>query len=610
MACKNTTLAVGGTTTCSADVLGTGNFNPAVTWASSNSAVAAVNSAGMVTAITAGQASITAASVQTPAVSSAVTMTVTAPLAVSVAAGAATVNTGDTVSVAATVSGGVGIAGGTTVSWSANPAVGSFSPATGLATTYTAPSAAPSPGTVTITATATDASGSATGTTTITVQRVITISLDPSVALRLTNGVYEIYSDFGTLVQAVTNCKECRAGDVLNVIFQNSTSITAPYQSVAWNIFLNSTGHLYDPGVIKMWVSGTDGSISNTLRFTFDGNTNVAAEDMTTGNPASGEMYYYFSGNGTGGSGEIMKFKPDGTPDGACGPNESAADTISFDNQTEYVIQTDLGGGTDQSDFNCRYQGGGGYANGISPRALAIDSDDGLACITQPENDAAYCYNVQQGVLTVTIMFPIPGIPAGSQPAAVKVLSASEIVIYGRGDNTLRWYTIVGTTATPEWTLQLDFTPTDATYWGNHPWTGGWYIVEASTNGTLGIMGQVANADGTVSQKLALVAAAVTPPPGSTSAPVPPGVHLYAGLPEGTIRIVWDQANNAFVAEYPDFSGSAPVTRFARVYADTGNVSLLTSTSNLVPAAGFLVTQDGSHIAVFVNGGVDLQPNN
>ena len=83
----------------------------------------------------------------------------------------------------------------------------------------------------------------------------------------------------------------------------------------------------------------------------------------------------------------------------------------------------------------------------------------------------------------------------------------------------------------------------------------------------------------------------------------------YVDLPNGTVHITPDPTNNAIVAEYPDFSGAAPVTRFERIYVDTGNTMLLQSTSNLVPGAGFLVTNDGSHIAVFVEGKADFEPN-
>ena len=212
---------------------------------------------------------------------------------------------------------------------------------------------------------------------------------------------------------------------------------------------------------------------------------------------------------------------------------------------------------------------------------------------------------MQEAKTDWNILYAVPGIPAGSQPTAVKVLDASHVVIYGRGDRTLRWYTISGTThatmsATPAGTLQLsEFTEIGASlntgYWQSYPVTGGWYL--EVVGGTIGVMGQTVNGNGTMSQKLALV-------DGTTKT-----LRQYVDLPDGTVRIAPDSTNSAFAVEYPDLSGDSPVTRFARVYADTGNTALLTSTSELVPGAGFLITQDGSYIAVFVLGGIDLQPN-
>ncbi len=167
---------------------------------------------------------------------------------------------------------------------------------------------------------------------------------------------------------------------------------------------------------------------------------------------------------------------------------------------------------------------------------------------------------------------------------------------YGRGDQTLRWYTIEGTSATTAGTLQLsEFTAVNAAYWKQYPATGGWEM--AYVDGTLCVMGQVVNADGTVSQKLALV--------DNTNQTL----TQYVTLPPGTIHIAADPVHNGVVAEYVDFSGTTPITRFARVDVNTGAVTTLQSTSQLIPGAGFLVTDDGSQIAVFVQGKADFIPN-
>lgn len=67
------------------------------------------------------------------------------------------------------------------------------------------------------------------------------------------------------------------------------------------------------------------------------------------------------------------------------------------------------------------------------------------------------------------------------------------------------------------------------------------------------------------------------------------------------------------MAEYPDTTGASPVTRFSRLYLNVGtgnppNLVDLTSTSPLVPAVGFVVTQSGK-LGTFVLGQADFEPN-
>jgi len=571
-----------------------------LTWSSKNatsctasgswSGSVATSGSQMVTPSATGKYTYTLACTGTDGSASAsATVTVNAnsqPLAVSVSAPATTVNTGATVQLTATVTGGDG---NPTVSWSAP--TGTFNPATGSSTTYTAPATVPSPATVTITATVTDSTGSATATATITVQRVITISVAPNAPIPNN----EIYSDFDNqLIGEEFTCSGCEAGDTLNIqeaIGGDTTTTFGSQFSNPWETIFNFTGPEYVPGPISMWITGTDGAKSNTLYLTFDGSQNVAVQD-----PSSGEIYYYYPGNGSDGSGEIMKFKPDGTADGSW-TYSSGVGAVAFDNQTIYVTQpAPLASGINgvvAFDASGGNKGGFPLTNG---EPLAIDTNGGLVCVTIPTGggspnatDAVDC-NGSAGLFTV------PNIPTNSEPTPIRVLDTSHIIVYGRGDQTLRWYTISGTTATASGTLQIsEFTATDANYWKTYPATGGWELVEVGT--TLCVMGQVVNSDGTVSQKLALV--------NDTNQTL----IQYEDLPAGTIHIAADPTNNAIVAEYPDFTVSPPVTRFERIYADTGNSILLTSTSNLVPGAGFLVTNDGSHIAIFVGGKADFQPN-
>ena len=574
------TVVTGKTATFTATVAGTGNYSPNVTWTAS---AGTIGSTGVLTApATAGTVTVTATSTQDTTKSGTATATIVFPLSVSVSATPATVNAGDTTgaALAATVQGGTGNA---TVAWSVSLSTGTVTSTGPLTATYVPPATVSASTTVTITATATDASGSATGTVSVTVQRVITIALPQPIP----NG--EIYSDFGMVLIVTIDCTGCQSGDTLNGTFSTGFTSTTPYQSVPWQMGLNSTGNTYVPGFGKFWVSGADGATSNIWWYTFDGSQNMAVED-----PSSGEIYYYYAGNGSDGSGEIMKFKPDGTADGNHSYG-SGASAIAFDSGTIFLTQPEPVSSTINGIATFDTNWDPGLIPLTNGEPLGIDAKDGLVCVTIPTGggspnatDAVDCND--SGVFTV------PGISSGSQPTAIRVLDSSHIVFYGRGDQTLRWYTISGTTASASGTLQLsEFSATDANYWKTYPATGGWDLVQVGS--TLGIMGQVVNSDGTVGQKLALV--------NNTNQTLIQSVDL----PDGTVHIAADPTNNAIVAEYPDFTVSPPVTRFERIYVDTGNSILLTSTSTLVPGAGFLVTQDGSHIAVFVEGKADFVPN-
>lgn len=579
--CASTTLVIGKTSQCTATAQGMGNFNPAVTWNSSKTAVATVDTTGLVTAVSAGTADITATSVQTPGVKSpSVTITVVTPLAITVSESGTTVNAGATITLSTAVTGGTGSA---SVAWSA-PA-GTFNPATGLSTTYTAPSAVPSPAIVTITATATDPTGSATATASVTVQRVITIALSSTV--NLPNN--EIYADFGADPTLTLTCTGCLPTDTFNVLSTYGAVVTTPLSQLSnpWSGILFLDGIHFIPGPIKMWITGADSVTSNTLRFTFDGGSMVGFQD-----PSTGESYYYYGGDGGTALATIFALKPDGTADTTYIHIEGESPAFTLDPATGYAFLTDGNG------IGVFVLSNTAIAYGIPLGEVAgLDTNSGLVCAVQPQADKAYCFMATQAAIPQSNrVIATIGFPQGSQPAAVKVLDASHVVVFTRGDSKLSWFTISGATATPAGTLALSgFTNADAAFRQTYPWTGGGNIVVVGS--VLGVMGRVANGNGTVSEKLALVNNAAQT------------INQYVNLPDGTIFLAADPTNGAVVAEHPDYSGATPVTAFTRIYADTGNSVLLHSTSNLLPGAGFLVTRDGSHILISVQGTTDRQLN-
>jgi len=90
---------------------------------------------------------------------------------------------------------------------------------------------------------------------------------------------------------------------------------------------------------------------------------------------------------------------------------------------------------------------------------------------------------------------------------------------------------------------------------------------------------------GTVDQELALV---------DNTSQAQVGANYK--LPSGAMPITPHVANDAIpitYPQYPDSTGDAPITNFARLYVETGNLVDLTSTSTLTPSVAFLVLQNG-----------------
>jgi len=147
-----------------------------VTWSSSNSGIASVNSSGLVTAVAAGSATITATS-ETKIGTSAITVTAPAPVpvaTVSVSPSSSSLQTGATVQLSATTrDAGNNVLTGRVVTWSsANPSIASVN-SSGLVTAVAA-------GSATITATSETKTGSAAITVTASAPvPVATVSVSP-----------------------------------------------------------------------------------------------------------------------------------------------------------------------------------------------------------------------------------------------------------------------------------------------------------------------------------------------------------------------------------------------------------------------------------------------
>lgn len=408
-----------------------------------------------------------------------------------------------------------------------------------------------------------------------------------------------MYFEYPNIFQAGMNCTGCVPTDSINEKDSTGNS-TAPVplgSATSWfqtfSSYGNSSGMV--ERLIEISLSGTDGALSNTFGVAYAGSQNAVVAD------SSGNFYYCCSvavnTPPPAAAAYSLKF-----PAGSTTPSTISVSgpSIAIDTSTQTLYFTEISSLTPSSNGIEPVPLSTGTAGTLIPitngQPLAIDAADGLVCVTIPSGkptpntgaDAVDCHN-SSGTFTV------PGIPSGSAPAAIKVIDSTDFVVYGRGDQTLRWYTVSGSAAAPAGTLQLSkFTAIDSSYWSSHPVTGGWNI--AFEGGTLAVMGQVVGSSG-VTQELALVNDA--------------GEALigYANLPAGTLRIAADPKNSAFVAAYPDFTGSTPVTRFARVGANNQTFTTLTSTSSVVPAAGLAVTPDGSQIGTFAAGKADFEAN-
>lgn len=434
----------------------------------------------------------------------------------------------------------------------------------------------------------------------------LSIALDPSNLFD--SG--EMISDYGDIIPFTLSLNGFHTGDQIH------TQTYGPLQEHVVTADEALTGkdtnplNFLGPGPANVPLLGTasgtrisDGTVSNTVEFLYTVSQPMAVQDPANAN----EMYYYDAGTGMARSTTIRKYK-DCTPDGTVTPGD-APNGITVDPQTGTLFTSGLGGVSVIDPSNQNHRATIVMGN-TAVQSLAIHANGGLVCATQPEAGTTNCFLASQAFQANPPLISVP-LPAGSQPVAVNVLDFStstltgHVAVFGRGDATLRWFSLAAGVATPTatspltGTLLLPYTKTDAAYWNVHNWRRGWQIV--SVGSTLALMGQVVNtSNGTVSQWLSVVG------PSQTL------IGSYE-LPGRTLQITPDPVNGAVVTEHPNFSVSPAVMELSRFYLDSGNRYNLGSTG-LVPGAGFFVTittptNPTPKVATFAQGQIACQEN-
>lgn len=580
----------------------TKNLTNSVTWSSSSTSVATISASGVATGVTAGTVTFTATSGSITGTSPTVTVTTpTTVTSVTVSCTPTTIQSGATSQCTATPAGTGNFS--PAVSWKSSSTTAATVVSTGEDTAEVTGLTITSTTQVTITATSSqDASKS--GAATITVLRTITIAISPP-------GFpwNQVYSRYGFILGWTLACSGCQVGDALyalGTVGQEGIVTTLTQPTTTLSMLTNVDANFNVPGPLKFWFLGSDGVQSNVLRLLYRGSQNTAVQSTATG-----EIYYLYSGDGSASAqgcswSELLLFKPDGEADGSitCIPS---ANSFTIDDADHYLILigeviADKSGVVfyDLNNLN-EVDGTPMPVNDIalsdtSTQIFAVATSGGNSCVVAPEAGTLFC--VKDSQATQKPQPPIITVSGLNDPLALAMPDPNHVIAYCTGDQVLRWYTLdfVGGTATPSGTLALqDFTATTADFWNNYIATGGWFIVQVGS--TLGVMGQVVNTDGTVSQELALIN-------NTTQAQIGGNYKL----PGGTVLIAPDAANGAIVAEYSDLTGDTPITRFARLYVDTGNLVDLSSTSTLAPSVAFLVLQNGE-ILTGVGGQIALQPN-
>jgi len=590
---------VGSTITCTPTVTGTGSFSSTVSYTSSNTSIATVDGTGKVTGVAAGTVTITATSTQDTTksgTSAAVSVTAAQPPTATISANPTTIVLGQS----------------SVLTWACKNAIsctasGSWTGTLAMSGTQTVTPASVGTFTYTLTATAADTRASTTwAVVTVTAPTPLTIAIDPT--FKLPNG--QIYSRYGTGDIVPFVFTGVQAGDIWHGVSStkgdNPSTLTQGQTTGEQNLIMQFNYNI--PLWFKFYLERpSTGMLSNVVWILYRGSQNMAIVS------ASG-IYYSNAGNtipdAYGCDVSVLVYKLDGTATETIpcmDATNHTAPMIGVDEVNHYLVQLVSGDGNSAPGGIALYDLGNLNLNGAlttvnsilfgaaSTTSFALATNGGVSCATQDVAGTLSC--VKNSPRTQQPQPPVITASNLNQPLALTMPDASHVVVYCTGDQTLRWFTldVVAGTATPSGTFAIQgLTNVDAQYQSTYSTTGGWFVVQFGS--TLGVMGQLVNGDGTVDQVLVAV---------DNTAKTQIGSNFT--LPRGTTLITADSLNGAFAVEYPDTTVDPPVMRYGRYFPGTGNFLPLTSTSTLVPGAGFLAV--GNLLPTFNSGQGDFPPN-
>ena len=504
--------------------------------------------------------------------------TTTTVTSVTVTPSTKTITAGDNVSFAAAVAGQNNPS--QAVTWSVSPT---------SAGTITANGAFTSSKTITAVTTATiTANSTVPGYTNVSGSATVTIDLPVSTLPNSTSispdTVFISWSNYLVVTATLTGSNYADT-DTINPTGFNELQAWDVVNPNEIQLGLGFGGNDWSPGWLTFAIceNSNDTNCGTSQSIAFMGWRNQCATS------ASGEIFCIDPTQDANSStnGYVRKYKPDGTADGSF--HSGPAGSIAVDNKTGVVS---LDGET--RDQNGNYSDVPGPDNVLPGYIVAVASEDGYSCFTQPSNNSASCYDLTAA--------PYGGVPVvnalklGMQPEAIAMgtfgSETDAFVVSVNDTDSFHLHKVRASDAYAgeEPALALPGTTPAATVVAASITAGGEQVVvldNGPASGTIAILS-------TYDQLLLFV--------DESTWTVTKSVKL-SGTP---FRIFADATNGSVIVAYAN--PESVTTTYASVDALSGTVTPLTSTSSLLSVGG-VVSSDGTKLFLSMRDQMDIQPN-